>query len=198
METKEHIKKTVINSLTSMLTKSDDNKQNKKIVIHNTGEGSLISLTNQYKSKMEKGILHFQRSYSPNSIADFFKTAVIDIWWIQKYFGKICHMNSIYRINEEDVSYQLFIVIRLSNKMIIEYGLVSQPTRKQEFLQLDLGLKGITATYDESESQSAQSDKINKNAEKFKTVILNDKEYSTIKKIIYKLIQSFDMGGEER
>lgn len=156
------------------------------LLLHNSEENSVIALAKQYEGKLERGVLHFQRSFLADNFLDFFSTAIIDLCWIEKYFAEISRMHCLYRWDEENSFYQIFLTMRLSSNLIVDYGLLSHPEKKEEVLKLDLGLKGVTAIYDGEENRSLNA--VMKQSEKICKI--EQTEIKTIRKLTAQLLKS--------
>ena len=118
-----------------------------KITHQNSGEQALTAAGREVASYLKNGgVVHYQRDLAEVSTEQFYQTVLIDLLWLERVFGKIIRLKKYNRGSTK--SKQLFLTIRLENKIIVQYGLNSLAGLAPTF-SFDFSSKGFNLDFDD-------------------------------------------------
>ncbi|MDR2277349.1 MAG: hypothetical protein LBE23_05780 [Vagococcus sp.] len=170
-----------------------ENKSETCIVTHqNSGEDALKAAEKQIENhKNEGGVIHYERQLDKMTEPCFYSSVLVDLYFITQYFGKIQRLK-VYSKKTED-SQQVFITIRLQNRMIVQYVLNSLKGLRASF-KFDFSKRGFNLDYD---NQIQASIKLNSKVllpEEFETTLTAENLLEL--KNIYQLLSESMKGGK--
>lgn len=131
----------------SQLIKADVSKE-QRVTHHNTGQKALVAAAEQLQpyATEQGGVVHYQRNLGQVSPAVFYSTVALDLLWIERYIGKIDRLKAY--VKGDESSQQLFLTLRLSNRVIVQYGLNSLADLKPTF-SFDFSSRGYNLEFDD-------------------------------------------------
>lgn len=115
---------------------------------HLGGQKALEAAKVQVGSFLAKGgVVHYQRTCGLLSQLDLLSVLALDLLWLQETFGEIKRMTLQKR---GTISQQVFITLRLANRVIVQYGLNSLDGLKASF-SFDFSSRGYNLAYDDEQ-----------------------------------------------
>lgn len=143
----------------------------------NSGEVALKAAAVEIEDYVENGgVIHYQRNLNQVTDLEFFQSVLIDLVWIERYFGKIERLKQYRRLSNE--SKQLFLTIRLKNKLIVQYGLNSLQGLEPTF-SFDFSSKGYNLDFDDQVQAPIRLNTKVQKKDTFETM-LTDKELNSV------------------
>lgn len=169
-----------------------ENKSETCLVTHkNSGEKALKAAEKQIENhKNEGGVIHYERQLDKVTDPCFYSSVLVDLFFINQYFGRIQRLKMYSKKTEN--SKQIFITIRLQNRMIVQYVLNSLKGLRPSF-KFDFSKSGFNLDFDNHIQAPIKLNSEVLLSEAFETTITTE-NFLGIKKI-YQLLSDSMKGG---